>query len=49
MDTFKLPQCIGFNDIHRSIRWLHIGIWHSGLQENMHTVCDVPLLRSSPS
>jgi len=36
MNTFKLPQRIGFNDIHRPIRWLHMGIWHSGLQENMH-------------
>jgi len=31
------PWLIGFNEIHRPLRWPHMGTWHSGLQENMHT------------
>ena len=31
------PRHIGFNDINRPLRWPQTGIWHLGLQENMHT------------
>jgi len=31
------PQRIGFNDICRLLCWPQAGIWHSDLQENMHT------------
>ena len=31
------PWQYGFNEIHRSLRWLQTGTWHSGVQWNMHT------------
>ena len=28
-EEVQLPRCVGFNEIHRSLRWPQTAIWHS--------------------